>query len=45
VNVDYAKLQATGEAVKAALAAGKEAHITSPTEPTCGADRGAPDLR
>jgi leucyl aminopeptidase (aminopeptidase T) len=30
VNVDYKKLQTTGEAVKAALAAGKEAHITSP---------------
>lgn len=30
VNVDYAKLQSTGEAVKAALASGKEVHITNP---------------
>lgn len=30
VNVDYSKLQATGEAVKAALATGKEVHITNP---------------
>ena len=30
VNVDYAKLQATGAAVKEILAAGKEAHITHP---------------
>lgn len=30
VNVDYTKLQSTGETVKAALAGGKEVHITSP---------------
>lgn len=30
VNVDYSKLQATGEAVKAVVAAGKEVHITNP---------------
>jgi len=30
VNVDYSKLQATGKAVKAALASGKQVHITNP---------------
>lgn len=30
VNVDYADLQARGEQVKAALAAGKEVHVTNP---------------
>jgi len=30
VNVDYTKLQATGEAIKTALATGKEAHLTNP---------------
>lgn len=30
VNTDYTKLQATGEWVKAALAPGKEVHITNP---------------
>jgi leucyl aminopeptidase (aminopeptidase T) len=30
VNVDYTKLQATGEAVKAILSKGKEVHITNP---------------
>ena len=30
VNVDYSKLQATGKAVKAALASGKQLHITNP---------------
>jgi len=30
VNVDYSKLQATGETVKMALATGKEVHITNP---------------
>lgn len=30
VNVDYLKLQATGEAVKKTLATGKEVHITNP---------------
>jgi leucyl aminopeptidase (aminopeptidase T) len=30
VNVDYSKLQATGKAVKAPLASGKQVHITNP---------------
>ncbi len=30
VNVDYSKLQTTGEAVSAALSAGKEVHVTNP---------------
>lgn len=30
VNVDYSKLQATGEAAKTVLASGKEVHITNP---------------
>lgn len=30
VDVDYTKLSATGDAVKAALAAGKEIHLTNP---------------
>jgi leucyl aminopeptidase (aminopeptidase T) len=30
VNTDYAKLRATGEAVRSVLASGKEAHITNP---------------
>ncbi len=30
VNADYSKVQATGKAVKAALASGKQVHITNP---------------
>ena len=30
VNVDYAKLQVTGETVKASLATGKQVHLTNP---------------
>jgi leucyl aminopeptidase (aminopeptidase T) len=30
VNVDYAKLQSTGEAVRSALASGKELHVVNP---------------